>query len=67
MILDLGDRMVVLMRVVNLYGLSGNKLAYELNGMTMAMQAMGIEFEFDFNDMVDQYTAVTICGQRFEV
>lgn len=66
MILDLGDRMIKLMRVVNIYGLSGNKLAYELNGMEMALDAMGIEYEFDFNEAVDQYTAVTINGIRFD-
>lgn len=67
MIQNLGDRMVVLMRVVNIYGMSGNKLAHELNGMVMALKAMGIEYEFDFNENVDQYTAVTLMGKRFEV
>lgn len=67
MIQNLGNRMVVLMRVVNIAGLSGNKLAHELVGMTMALKAMGIEFEFDFNDDVTEYTAVTLMGQRFEV
>ena len=67
MINMLADRMVVLMRVVNIYGLEGNKLSYELHGMVMAAQAMEIEVDFDFNETVDQYTAVILNGQRYEV
>lgn len=67
MINNLGDRMVTLMRVVNIFGLSGNKLAHELNGMNMALKAMDIEFEYSYNEAVDQYTAITIMGKRFEV
>lgn len=67
MINDLGENMVILMRVVNIFGLSGNKLAHELNGMTRALKAMGIEYEFEYNDTVDKFTAVTIMGMRFDV
>lgn len=67
MIENLGNRMITLMRVVNIYGLSNNKLADELNGMTMALNAMEIEFEFDYNDDVTEYTAITIMGKRFEI
>lgn len=67
MIENLGNRMITLMRVVNIYGLSNNKLAHELNGMTMALNAMEIEFEFDYNDDVTEYTAITIMGKRFEI
>ena len=66
MINNLGERMVTLMRVVNIYGMSGNKLAYELHGMTMALQAMDIEFEFDFTENVDQYKSITIMGIKFD-
>ena len=64
---NLGNRMITLMRVVNIYGLSNNRLAHELNGMTMALNAMEIEFEFDYNDDVTEYTAITIMGKRFEI
>lgn len=65
---NLGERMITLMRVVNLYGVSNpNKLTHELHGMAMALQAMEIEFEFEFNDEVTEYTAITIRGIRFEV
>ena len=67
MIENLGNRMITLMRVVNIYGLSNNKLADELNGMTMALNAMEIEFEFDYSDDVTEYTAITIMGKRFEI
>lgn len=67
MINNLGERMVTLMRVVNIEGLSGNKLAYELNGMVMALKAMNIDYDFDFNNEVTQYTAVIINNIRFDV
>ena len=67
MINKLGERMVIRMRVVNIFGLSGNRLADELHGMVEALQAMGIDFEFEYNDTVDQYTAITVMGTRFEV
>ena len=69
MINNLADRMVTLMRVINIDGISGegNKFKHELRGMTMALQAMDIEFEFDFNSEVTEYTAITIMGKRFEV
>lgn len=68
MIKNLGERMITLIRVVNLCGISNpNKLSNELNGMCMALKAMDIEFEFEFNDEVTEYTAITIMGIRFEV
>lgn len=68
MINNLGERMIILMRVVNLYGISNpNKLSNELHGMTMALQAMEIGFEFEYNNEVTEYAAVTIMGIRFEV
>ena len=64
---NLGNMMVMLMRAVNIAGLSGNRMAHELAGVIKALVAMGIEFEFDYNDDVTEYTAVTLMGQRFEV
>ena len=80
MINNLGKRMVVLLRVVNIgcreWAQDERRFAelrpftkfdHELRGMTMAMKAMGIEFEFDFDENVIEYTAVTIMGTRFEI
>lgn len=67
MINNLGNTMITQMRVVNLYGLSGNKLSNELYGMTQVIKAMGIELEFDFNNEVTEYTAVTLNGITFNV
>ncbi len=67
MIEKLGNRMVALIRVVNIYGLHGNKLAYELRGMKMALNAMEIDCGFEYNQNVTQYTAIIIDGKRFEV
>ena len=80
MINNLGKRMVVLLRVVNISCREWaqderrftelrpcTKFDHELRGMTMAMKAMGIEFEFDFDENVIEYTAVTIMGTRFEI
>ena len=67
MVNDLAERMVILMRVVNISGLSGNKLSHELNGMVMAVKAIGIDYEFEFNSDVTQYTALILNGNRYEV
>jgi len=67
MINKLGERMVILMRVVNMYGLSGNRLADELRGVIMTLQVLEIEFEFEYNEAVTEYTAVILEGKRFEV
>ena len=70
MINNLGNRMVTLMRVINIDGFHSEnnaKFRHELNGMTMALKAMEIEFDFDYNYEVTQYTAVIIMGTRFEV
>lgn len=67
MINNLGERMIILMRVVNLEGLSGNKLAHELNGMVMALKAMEIDYDFEYNYEVTEYTALILNGKRFEV
>ena len=64
---DLGSRIIHLMSVVNIFGLSGNKLAHELHGMEMAMQAMHIEFEPEYNADVTQYTGITIMGKRYAI
>lgn len=56
------------MRVVNAMGIfNNNALANELHGMTVALHAMGIEYEFDYNKDATEYTAVTIMGKRFEI
>ena len=70
MINNLGNRMVTLMRVINIDGFHSEnnaKFRHELNGMTMALKAMEIEFDFDYNYEVTKYTAVIIMGTRFEV
>lgn len=67
MVNALAERMVILMRVVNISGLSGNKLANELNGMFMAVRAMGIEYDLEYNPEVSQYTALILNGNRYEV
>lgn len=80
MIQNLGNRMVALMRVINIENRNwsederrftetrpSNKFDHELHGMTMALQAMGIEFGFEFDGEVIEYTAITLMGTRFEV
>lgn len=67
MIENLGNRMVRKMAVVNIYGIKGNKFAIELKGMCQALDALGIDYEFDFNEEVTQYTAITIDGKRFAI
>jgi len=70
MINNLGNKMVTLMRVINIDGVNSKdnkKFRNELNGMIMALQAMEIEFDFDYNYEVTKYTAVILMGTRFEV
>ena len=70
MINNLADRMITLMRVINIDGFHSDdnrKFRNELNGMIMALKAMEIEFDFDYNKEVTEYTAIIIMGTRFEV
>ena len=66
----LGERMVVLMRVINIDGFHSNnnaKFRHELSGMIMAVQAMDIDIDFDYDREVTHYTAVILMGKRYEV
>lgn len=80
MINNLGGRIVTLLRVINIDRREWSqderrftesrpctRFDHELRGMTMAMKAMGIEFEFDFDENVIEYTAISIMGRRFDV
>ena len=75
----LGNRMVTLIRVVNInrrdYELGNvrfyrllTKYDHELEGMTMAIEAMGLDYNFEYDKyMSDVITAVIIEGMRFNV
>lgn len=69
MINNLADRMISLMRVINIDGFHGDnrKFRCELNGMIMACKAMDIEIDFEYNSEVTEYTAVILMGKRFEL
>lgn len=69
MINNLANRMIKLMRLINIEGFHGDnrKFRHELNGMVMACKAMDIEIDFDYNSEVTKYTAVILMGKRFEL
>ena len=77
---NLAERMISKIQVINLYTVEWadnekrftesrplNKFDHELRGMTDAMKAMGIEFEFKYNADVTEITAITIMGKRYKV
>lgn len=80
MINNVASRMITKMRIINRYieewanddkrfteSRQLNKFDHELRGMVQTLQAMGIDFEFHWDDDVTYWTAITIMGKRFEV
>lgn len=78
MIKNLGNRMVLLLRIINVDRIKWNsntdnlvhqkplnKFDHELNGMIMAIQAMGISFSFEFDAKSIEYKSVTLMGIQF--
>ena len=65
---SLGNRMVVLMKLINVDGIhTVNEYVHELNGMIMAVEAMEIDIDFEYISSVDIYTAVILMGRRYVV
>lgn len=67
----MADRMANKIAVANIYVKTyENKrecpFYSEWKGMEQALKAMGIDFEYDFNDDIE-IVAVTVMGQRAEV
>ena len=42
-----------------------NPIFSELKGMEMALNILGIDFDYEFNDEVTKITALTVGGERF--
>ena len=77
MIRNIGSVLVAKMRVVNMVkrnneyifdnNIRTNPFYSEFAGMTLALKAMGIDYEIDWNEDVTEMTAITIMGIKFEV
>lgn len=75
MINKIGKRLVTQMRAVNTFGnelvydnnLRTNPFRSELAGMQNLLKAMDIEFDFEYNEDVTEFTAVILMGKRFTV
>lgn len=80
MLNNLSEHMIVKIRIINRYcrewakderrfneSRPCNKFDHELRGMTQAMKAMDIEFEFEYDAEVVEITAITIMGARYEI
>lgn len=77
MIKNIGERLVIQMRLVNMVkrnkeyifdnNIKTNPFFSEFTGMTLALKAMGIGYEIDWNEEVTEMTAITIMGIKFEV
>ena len=80
MLNNLAERMITKIRIVNTHrrfwakdkrrfteSRPFTKIDHELTGMEHALKAMGIPFEYDFDDEVVEITAVTIMGNRYEI
>lgn len=75
MINKIGDRLVVKMRVVNIYR---NREEYahnirtcpfysEFRGMIEMIKTMGIDHQIEFSADLSQMTAIVLNGKKFEV
>lgn len=78
MINNVGNRMVTKARLVNRVlkdwyngemksNLRSNPFYSEFQGMRQMLTAMDIEYSVDYDDNVEQMTAITILGTRFEI
>ena len=80
MIMNLGNRMVVLARVCNIdkrewatkeerftQTRPSNKFDYEFEGMVMALKAMDIDYDFEWDNDVVCMTSITIMGIKFDI
>lgn len=80
MINNLGNRMVRLARVCNIEKREWSenerrfteirkptKFDHEFHGMVMAIKAMGIEFDFEYNYETMEMTTIIIMGKRFDI
>lgn len=77
---NLGNRMVILARVVNIFRRDWarcplrfsrsrpfRKHDYELGGMIQAAKSLGLNVEFDYDNDVVEITAIIIQGKRFDI
>ena len=79
MIKNLGDRMVTLVRVINMYSKEhhesenrmetrkSNKFDHEFKGMVMAIEAMGFAYDLEWDNEVVEIKTIIIQGISFEV
>ena len=76
MINNIGETMVIKMRIVNTVKKSGEysdnlrkcPIYSELYGMIQTLKCMEIDFDIEWNsENLDEMTAITIMGNRFEV
>lgn len=80
MLNNLAECMAIKIRIINVYNKGwatderrftehrpANKFDHELTGMTHALKAMGIPFEFEYDADVVEITAVIIMGIRYDI
>jgi hypothetical protein len=76
MIKNVGENAVIKMRIINRVRKDGEyadnlrkcPIYSEFYGMTQTLKCMDIDFEIDWNPQnLDEMTAITIMGKRFEV